>query len=454
MTTGPVLVPILGDQLSTALPSLADRTPADTVVLMMEVAEETSYVRHHQAKIALVLSAMRHFAAELRAGGWTVDYVTLDDPANTGSFTGEVARAAARHGARGVQVTEPGEWRVRKAMEDWRARLGVRVRIVPDTRFVCPLPDFFAWAAGRRELRMEYFYREMRHRTGLLMEGDKPAGGRWNFDAENRHAAEPGLAPPAPPRFAPDTITRAVLDLVGQRFGSHFGSLADFGWPVTAAEAEQAFEAFVTQRLPLFGRYQDAMLAGQDTLYHALISPALNLGLLDPLAVCRRVEAAWRAGKVPIEAAEGFIRQIIGWREYVRGIYWREGPDYVRRNALGASRPLPAMYWTGRTGMTCMAEAIGQTAEEAYAHHIQRLMITGNFALLAGIDPYELHEWYLAVYLDAFEWVEVPNTVGMSQHADGGLLGSKPYAASGAYVDRMSDYCRSCRYDVKQKLGP
>ena len=454
MTTGPVLVPILGDQLSAALPSLADRTPADTVVLMMEVAEETTYVRHHQAKIALVLSAMRHFAADLRAAGWTVDYVTLDDPANTGSFTGEVARAVARHGARGVQVTEPGEWRVRQAMEDWRARLGVRVRIVPDTRFVCPLPDFFAWAAGRRELRMEYFYREMRRRTGLLMDGDKPAGGRWNFDAENRHAAEPGLAPPLPPRFAPDGITREVLALVEQRFGSHFGSLAGFAWPVTAADAEQAFAAFVTQRLPLFGRYQDAMLAGQDTLYHALISPALNLGLLDPLAVCRRVEAAWREGQVPIEAAEGFIRQIIGWREYVRGMYWLEMPGLAGANHLAADRPLPEFWWTGQTPMRCLAEAVRTTRDNAYAHHIQRLMVLGNFALLAGLRPQEVADWFLAVYADAFEWVELPNVAGMALHADGGRLASKPYAASGAYIDRMSDYCRGCTYEVKQKTGP
>lgn len=454
MTTGPVIVPILGDQLSAAISSLADRDPYDTIVLMMEVAEETSYVRHHQAKIALVLSAMRHFAAELRAAGWTVDYVTLDDPANSGSFTDEVARAVARHGARGVQVTEPGEWRVRQAMEDWRTRLGVRVRIVPDTRFVCPLPDFFAWAAGRRELRMEYFYREMRRRTGLMMEGDKPAGGRWNFDAENRHAAEPGLIPPVPPRFPPDAITGEVLALVAQRFGSHFGSLADFAWPVTAAGAEQAFEAFLTERLPLFGRYQDAMLAGQDTLYHALISPALNLGLLDPLAVCRRVEAAWREGQVPIEAAEGFIRQIIGWREYVRGMYWLEMPGLAAANHLAADRPLPEFWWTGETPMRCLAEAVRTTRENAYAHHIQRLMVLGNFALLAGLRPQEVADWFLAVYADAFEWVELPNVAGMALHADGGRLASKPYAASGAYIDRMSDYCRGCTYEVKQKTGP
>lgn len=452
--TGPVLVPVLGDQLSRAISSLADRTPDDTVVLMMEVREEATYVRHHQQKIALFLAAMRHFAADLRAAGWVVDYVTLDDPANTGGFTGEVARAVERHGARGVQVTEPGEWRVRQAIEAWRTALPVRVRILPDTRFVCPLPDFYQWAAGRRELRMEWFYREMRRQTGLLMEGDKPAGGRWNFDAENRGAAEPGLVVPAPPRFAPDAITRDVLALVGQRFGDHFGSLEGFAWPVTAAQAETALEAFLRDRLPCFGRYQDAMVAGEDRLFHALISPALNLGLLDPLEVCRRAEAEWRDGRVPIEAAEGFIRQIIGWREYVRGMYWLEMPDLAEANRLAADRPLPDFWWTGATDLRCVAECVRTTRDNAYAHHIQRLMVLGNFALLAGLRPQDVADWFLTVYADALEWVELPNVAGMALHADGGRLASKPYAASGAYIARMSDYCTGCRYDVKQKTGP
>nr|WP_246438609.1 cryptochrome/photolyase family protein [Novosphingobium piscinae] len=444
----------MGDQLSPGLSSLADRSPADTVVLMMEVAEETGYVRHHQAKLVLVLSAMRHFAAELRAAGWTVDYVALDDPGNSGSFTGEVARAVARHGARGVQVTEPGEWRVREAIESWRDSLGVRVRILPDTRFLCPLPDFFAWAAGRRELRMEYFYRDMRRRTGLLMEGDKPVGGRWNFDVENRGAAPADLVPPAPPAFAPDAITREVQALVAARFAGHFGTAERFAWPVTAAAAERALDHFLTERLPLFGRYQDAMLAGQDTMYHALLAPALNLGLLDPLAVCRRAEAEWRAGRVPIEAAEGFIRQIIGWREYIRGMYWLEMPGLAAANHLEATRPLPEFWWTGETPMRCLAECVRTTRDNAYAHHIQRLMVLGNFALLAGLRPQEVADWFLAVYADAYEWVELPNVAGMALHADGGRLASKPYAASGAYIDRMSDYCGSCHYKVKQKTGP
>ena len=451
--TGPVLVPILGDQLSPEISSLADRKPADTVVLMMEVAEETTYVRHHKAKIAMILAAMRHFAGELRQAGWTVDYVTLDDPANTGSFTGEVARAVARHDARGVQVTEPGEWRVRQAMEQWRHDLPARLRILPDTRFVCALPDFYAWAAGRRELRMEWFYREMRRKTGLLMEDGKPVGGRWNFDAENRGGPDAGLKPPALPLFAPDAITREILDLVSDRFDKHFGSLEKFGWPVTRIDAEIAREAFLAHRLPLFGKYQDAMMTGQDFLFHAVLSPAINIGLLDPLDLCRRAETEWREGRAPLEAVEGFIRQIIGWREYIRGMYWLEMPQLAQANGLDADRPLPDFYWTGDTPMRCLSECVRTTRENAYAHHIQRLMVLGNFALIAGLRPNEVADWFLVVYADAFEWVELPNVAGMVLHADSGRLASKPYAASGAYIDRMSDYCGACTFDVKKKTG-
>ncbi|NLR71590.1 cryptochrome/photolyase family protein [Novosphingobium sp. ERN07] len=451
--SGPVLVPILGDQLSPDISSLADRKPDDTIILLMEVAEETTYVRHHKAKIALMLSAMRHFAEELRVAGWTVDYVKLDDPANTGSFTGEVTRAVDRHGARGVQVTEPGEWRVRQAIEHWRRDLPVRVRILPDTRFICPLPDFYEWAAGRKELRMEWFYREMRRKTGLLMEGDKPVGGRWNFDAENRDGPKSGLQPPALPAFKPDAVTRDVLKLVSTRFAKHFGSLEKFGWPVTRGQAKTARDDFLKHRLPLFGKYQDAMVAEQDFLFHAVLSPAINIGLLDPLDLCRRAETEWREGRAPLEAVEGFIRQIIGWREYIRGMYWLEMPDLADANGLDATRPLPDFYWTGETDMRCLADCVRTTRDNAYAHHIQRLMVLGNFALLAGLKPQDVADWYLVVYADAFEWVELPNVAGMVLHADKGRLASKPYAASGAYIDRMSDYCGKCAFNVKKKTG-
>ncbi len=451
MTT---LIPIFGDQLSLDLSALAASDPAASVVLMMEVAEETRAVPHHRRKIAFILSAMRHHCAALIAAGWTVDYVRLDDPDNCGSFSGEVARAVARHQATQICVTQAGEWRVRAAVADWQATLGITVTILPDTRFIAP-PGFFArWADGRRQLRMEYFYREMRRMTGLLMTGDAPAGGQWNFDAENRKPAEAGLFIPRRTGTPPDAQTQAVLDLVADRFADHPGDLTGFDLAVTRAGALADMARFMATALPGFGDYQDAMLRDEPLLWHSLLSPYLNVGLLDPLEVCRAAEAEWQAGRAPINAVEGFIRQILGWREYVRGLYDWAGPDYVTRNALGATRALPGFYWTGQTRMACLAAAIGQTLDLAYAHHIQRLIITGNYALLTGIDPKEVHHWYLAVYLDAFEWVELPNTLGMSQFADGGMLASKPYAASGAYVNRMSDYCRGCAYDVRQKTGP
>ncbi|WP_374285396.1 cryptochrome/photolyase family protein [Novosphingobium sp.] len=440
---------ILGDQLSPQLAALRGANRAADRVLMAEVMAEADYVPHHRKKLAFVFSAMRHFAQGMRADGWQVDYVRLDDPANTGTLGGELRRAMARHGHARAVVTEPGEWRLLQQMREWPG-----LEILPDDRFLADRHGFAAWAEGRKGLRMEHFYRLMRRKTGLLMDGGEPAGGRWNFDAENRSRADPDLAMPRPPRFAPDAITREVLDMVAARFPDRFGTLEPFWFAVTRTDAEAAFAQFLRHALPQFGTYQDAMLAGQPFLFHAVVSTYLNAGLLDPLAMCRAVEAEWRAGRVPLNSAEGFIRQIIGWREFVRGIYWWRMPGYDRVNALDAHRPLPEFYWSGETDLACLSACITQTRDEAYAHHIQRLMVTGNFALLAGIDPHALHEWYLAVYADAYEWVELPNTVGMSQFADGGLLASKPYAASGAYIDRMSDYCRTCAYDVKAKAGP
>ena len=451
MTT---LIPILGDQLSLDLSALNGADPADTVLLMMEVADETTYVRHHKQKIAYILSAMRHHAVALEAGGWRVDYVRLDDPDNSGSFTGEIARALTRHGPDRIVVTEGGEWRVAAMLEAWETLFGLPVHIRPDTRFIAAHADFTAWAKDRPSLTMEFFYREMRRRTGILMDGNKPAGDRWNFDKENRKPATNDLLMPRPLSFAPDAITREVLVLVADRFADHPGHLDDFDWAVTAADAAAQADAFFAHALPDFGAYEDAMLTGQRHLWHSILSPYINSGLLDPLDLCRRAEAAYRAGRAPLNSVEGYVRQILGWREYMRGIYWREGPGYVDRNFLDHHRQLPRWYWTGDTDMHCLAQSIGQTLDTAHAHHIQRLMVTGNFALLIGADPAEVHRWYLEVYVDAYEWVELPNTLGMSQFGDGGLVGSKPYVSSGAYINKMSDYCGHCRYDVKQRIGP
>lgn len=443
------LVLVLGDQLSPRVAALRAADKSRDVVVMAEVAGEATYVRHHPKKIALVLAAMRNFAKELVAQGWSVAYTPLDDPNSTGSIVGELERRAAEYGAKEVLCTRPGEWRLITSLTHSQ----LDTTVLEDDRFIASHAEFDCWAKGRKQLRMEYFYREMRRKTGLLMDGDTPEGGKWNYDHDNRKPPRADLFAPAPKAFPLCPTTSEVLDLVEARFPDHFGTLRPFAWATTADQAEQALDHFIETALPRFGDFQDAMLTDNRFLYHAVISAYLNIGLLDPLQICRKVEAAYSAGHAPLNAVEGFIRQIIGWREYVRGIYFREGPDYVTRNALDHHRGLPDMFWGAETQMNCISHVVLQTRDTAYAHHIQRLMVTGNFALLAGLNPTEVHEWYLSVYMDAFEWVEAPNTVGMSQFADGGIVASKPYVSSGQYINRMSDYCGQCAYSVKDRSG-
>ncbi|WP_299737804.1 cryptochrome/photolyase family protein [uncultured Roseobacter sp.] len=443
------LVLVLGDQLSMGLSALRQADRDSDIVVMAEVAEETAYVKHHPKKIALIFAAMRKFAARLREDGWDVRYAQLDDTQNAGSIVGELLRRAEETGASEVLVTEPGEWR----LIDKLKHAPIKTHILPDDRFIASHQEFEDWAQGRKQLRMEYFYREMRRKTGLLMDGADPVEGKWNFDHENRKPAPDEVDFKGPMEFQPDETVEEVLALVEARFDGHFGQLRPFWFATTEGEARRALAHFIANALPKFGDYQDAMLAENRFLYHAVISAYINIGLLDPLEVCEKVAAAYDTGDVPINAAEGFIRQIIGWREYMRGIYFLEGPDYPARNELRHDRDLPDLFWGAETQMRCLSKAVAQTRDEAYAHHIQRLMVTGNFALLAGIDPEQVHEWYLAVYMDAFEWVEAPNTVGMSQFADGGIIASKPYVSSGAYINRMSDYCKGCAYSVSKKTG-
>lgn len=445
---------VLGDQLSPNLSALRGASTAHDVILIAEVMSEATYVRHHKKKIAFLFAAMRHFADELRAAGFRVRYVRLDDPENTGSLRTEVARALEdAPDLASVVLTKPGEWRVLEDMETWKTLFPVPVQLLEDDRFIVSLAEFRDWAQGRKQLRMEYFYRDVRRRSGLLMDGDAPVGGQWNLDHENRKRLPKTLVPPPRLLPEPDELTRDVMRLVEARFGNHFGDLEPFVFATTRAGAEAARDHFIDDILPGFGDYQDAMASGEPWMWHSLLSMYLNCGLLDPLDVCQRAERAWKASRAPLNAVEGFIRQIIGWREYVRGLYWLKMPAYRDTNALEADRALPDFYWTGETRMRCMSEAIGQTRRQAYAHHIQRLMVTGNFALIAGFDPSEVNEWYLAVYADAYEWVELPNTHGMALYADGGVLASKPYAASGNYISKMSDYCERCTYDVKMKNG-
>ncbi len=444
---------ILGDQLTREISSLDGLDAKRDIILMAEVMEETTYVPHHKQKIALILSAMRHFAQSLSEEGVRVDYVKLDDGGNSGSFTGEIARAIEKHKITQIIVTEPGEWRVLEMMRDWSTCFGLPVEVRDDDRFFCTRGRFARWAEGRKSFRMEFFYREMRRESGLLMDGDEPAGGQWNFDHDNRKSLPTSVKAPKRRRFTHDAITQEVVALVNARFENHIGTLENFGWAVTREDALSALNHFIADCLPNFGDFQDAMKQGEPFLFHSIISPYLNCGLLTAREACTAAERAWKKGKAPLNAVEGFIRQILGWREYVRGIYWNQMPGYAQSNALNATRKLPDFFWTGQTAMNCIAQVVEETKANAYAHHIQRLMVTGNFSLLAGIAPAEIEAWYLAVYADAYDWVELPNVHGMVLFADGGLLASKPYAASGAYIDRMSDYCKNCAYDVKAKTG-
>lgn len=444
---------ILGDQLNLEISSLQDINRSHDVILMSEVWDEATYVRHHQKKIAFIFSAMRHFAELLESQGYTVRYIKLDSEGNTANFSGEVVRALNKLEIDRIIITEPSEWRVKEEVEQWTSNLDCRVEMRADNRFLCSHETFDAWAKDRKQLRMEYFYREMRKEHNCLMEGGKPTGGQWNFDSENRKPPKSGLKIPKPSSFKPDQITNDVLKLVECHFNEHFGKLHPFNFAVTCDQACQVLEDFIEERLPKFGDYQDAMIEGEVWMFHAHIGLYLNCGLLLPLECIRAAEQAYHDGHAPLNAVEGFIRQILGWREYVRGLYWLKMPDYQSMNFFSANRSLPTFYWSGETKMNCLKQCIQETREHAYAHHIQRLMILGNFALLTGIDPKEVNEWFMIVYADAYEWVELPNVTGMALFADGGELASKPYAAGGSYINRMSNYCNSCQYHVKDKAG-
>ncbi len=446
---------VLGDQLWLGNPALDGFDPAQDRVLMIEAASEATHVWNHQARIAIFLAAMRHFREALHERGFPCTYLALDDAALPLTFQERLA-----HALRGLQpeimlCCEPGEWRLLALVQDTAAACEVPLQIKADTHFLCSREEFAAWGGSKRELRMENFYRHMRRRHGVLMEGEDPAGQRWNFDAENRNGypkGGPGLIP-EPLRFEPDAITREVLALVRERFGDHPGRLDSFAWPVTRDQALEALRDFVEVRLAQFGPFQDAMWTHTPWGWHALLSSSLNLHLITPAEVIAAAEDAWRRHRLPLASVEGFIRQVLGWREFIRGIYWLDMPQLGQANHYAHQGRLPAWYWTADTRMNCMREVVGQTLEHGFAHHIQRLMVTGQFALLAGIQPQQVCDWYLAVYVDAVEWVELPNTAGMALFADGGRFTSKPYIASGQYIKRMSNYCSGCAYRPEQRHG-
>ncbi|MEI6873093.1 MAG: cryptochrome/photolyase family protein, partial [Verrucomicrobiota bacterium] len=463
------LIIILGDQLNPDSAAFDDFNPQLDAIWMAEVAHESSKVWSSKPRTTVFLSAMRHYRDSLKARGYTVYYRELRNnggawqepdgtsmPSCAETFKAALLEVSERlHPQRWILV-EPGEWSVKKEISEAAIAANTPLEMREDRHFLCSHAQFTTHAQGRKQLRMEFFYREMRQRHDVLMENGKPVGGVWNFDSENRKSfgkEGPPLHFP-PRRFQPDAITRDVIALVNERFSAHPGDLTEFDWPVTAEEAERALEDFITHRLSEFGDWQDAMWTAEPWLFHSRLSVAMNLKLLDPRRGIAAAENAWKQGRAPLGAVEGFVRQILGWREYVRGIYWRYMPNYQELNALGASHGLPAFYWTGETDMTCLRDALSQTLRLGYAHHIQRLMVTGLYALMLGVRPSEVHQWYLAVYVDAVEWVELPNTLGMSQHADGGLMASKPYIATGKYIQRMSNYCSGCRYNPAESTGP
>ena len=443
----------MGDQLSKDISSLKGCNKSEDTILICEVWNEATYVKHHKKKIAFLFSAMRHFAEELKDSGYRVLYTKLEDKQNSGSFKSEIARALKQQKYDQIVVTHPGEYRVEKDIKSWATDSAISVEIREDDRFLCSPEDFALWAKGRKQLRMEYFYREMRKKYNVLVKGNEPIGGQWNYDLKNRKPPKEKLLIPEPYRNEPDGITRDVMSLVAERFPDHFGDLEPFYFGVTRQQALEALNLFVTQRLPNFGDYQDAMVEGEPWMYHSHISFYLNCGLLLPLECVIAVEKAYQLGKAPLNAVEGFIRQIIGWREYVRGVYWLKMPAYAKKNFFETKRDLPGFYWTADTKMNCLRQCVLETKKNAYAHHIQRLMVLGNFALIAGLDITQVNEWFLIVYADAYEWVELPNVSGMILFADGGYLASKPYAAGGSYINKMSDYCKNCNYKVSKKNG-
>ena len=449
------LIVVLGDQLDLDAAAFDGFDPGLDAVWMAEVAEESTHVWSSKPRTAMFLAAMRHFALALQAAGRPLHYTRLDAPHNRGNLGAQLQADIERLRPARVVMTAPGDWRVLQAIKAVAKANSLALDIREDRHFFTSVSEFATHAKGRKSLRMEYFYREQRKRHGVLMQDNAPIGGQWNFDADNREAfgaAGPGTVPPRT-AFEPDAVTREVIALVDTRFASHPGGLDSFAWPVTRAQALESLRAFVAERLPLFGRYQDAMWPGDPWLYHSHLSAALNLKLLNPREVVAAAVSAYHQGRAPLPGVEGFIRQILGWREYVRGIYWTQMPGYLERNALDAREDMPAWYWSGATDMACLRDALAQTLTHGYANHIQRLMVIGLYALMLGVQPRQVHAWYLAVYVDAVEWVELPNTLGMSQYADGGVMGSKPYIATGKYIQRMSPHCKGCRYDPAQRSG-
>ena len=445
---------ILNDQLSENISSLENCKKSQDIIFMSEAKEEYTYVKHHKKKIVFLISAMRHFKEQLLSKGYNVVYTEIDDENNTGSISTEVERIVKENGKiMRIIITHPGEYRALQYVNEWQEKYGLPVIVMPDDRFLSNKNEFNQWANGRKQLRMEYFYREMRKKYCILMNGTNPVGGKWNYDSENRKLPQEDLNIPNTYQSKVDDITNNVINIVDKLFSDHFGDINPFYFAVTRNQALEALNKFINQRLKYFGDYQDAMIEGEPWMYHSHISFYINCGLLSPLECIKAAETSYYKNQAPLNAVEGFIRQILGWREYIKGIYWLKMPQYSNLNFLDAQKNLPDFYWTANTKMNCLRQCVLETKKNAYAHHIQRLMVLGNFALIAGLSPKQVNEWFLIVYADAYEWVELPNVTGMILFADGGLLGSKPYASGGNYINKMSNYCNNCSYKVNEKNG-
>ncbi len=446
---------ILGDQLDRHSLLFNDVDSDIDCFWMAEVREESTHVWSHKQRIALFLSSMRHFAEELREQKLPLIYQALKDH-HFESLAEALADTLQKEKPQEVCFVTPGDYRVTESLVNTCKQYQVPFKQLNDQHFLSTPQEFKQWAEGKKQLRLEYWYRELRKKYQILMEDEKnPLGGQWNYDQSNRKAfkKEGPQNIPSTISWEADKTTQAVIELVNEEYPDHPGELITLYWSVTPQQAQQALERFFDHCLDNFGDYQDAMWTDEPFLNHSLISSALNLKLLHPLQVIQTAEKHHRENGAPLAAVEGFIRQILGWREYVRGLYWLHMPDWVEMNALNAKQSLPNFYWTGDTEMTCLHHSIKQTLKYGYAHHIQRLMVTGLFSLLYGVDPKQIHQWYLAIYVDAVEWVELPNTLGMSQYADNGIMASKPYIASGNYINKMSNYCKKCRFNPAKAIG-
>ncbi len=436
---------VLGDQLNLRVGPLSRADPSQTVVLMVESIAHGTARPYHKQKLALIYSAMRHFRLALEAAGFTVSYQACE------TWEQGIAAHLETYPNSILELMQPADFGIAGLLEGIVTAHGGRLEVVENELWLSSNADWQRFAKGKKQLRMEFFYRQMRQQTGWLMDNGEPIGGQYNFDADNRQPPPKDHVFPPKLEFLPDELTRQTMAWVSERFPDHFGTLQTFNWAVTREDALTALEHFMTHRLENFGPYEDAMLSGESQLYHSLLSPAINLGLLTAIEVC---EAALKhSSRVPLPSLEGFLRQILGWREFMHHVYNAKMPALRSSNGLEHFAALPDLYWTGQTDMNCLHHAVTRLLESGHTHHIQRLMVLGNFALLLGVEPQQLNEWFLFGYVDAYDWVVTPNVIGMSQFADLGGFTSKPYIAGGAYIDRMSDYCAGCKYDPKRSSG-